>query len=916
MFTPSAGSPLPPDDLGRRMQAVARLQAGARCGTAFLTSAAGEMLTNAHVLAKDNKAQIAFPEDREPRPARVLWRDPEADLALLRLERPPPASLEPLPLGDSDPVQIGDPVWSLGFPQNQADSPLPSLTNGLISNYGTVHIAPARQPYPYPVFQTNAAISPGSSGGPLLNAAGEVIGVNTAVVDPGRAQGIAFAIPSNLIAERRAAAPYPERESPYASSPGASLVMTAPRPKGAAPADRDDFGELPAEPPRRQAVPVRPAGRICGFCRQEVDSDPAINFCPLCGCELEPAPLFAGADTPPPPRPRKNGRPASEPPRSGESFLDRFLKHPATAIAAVGTLLLFGMFLFHTATKEAEDPHPGYARAPANQEIAARPPQPAPPSPAPAVTQSPALAAPLAVNHRGQRLPYEILQRSIVWVTSENHQSAGTGFFLTPEGDIMTAYHVIQNIQESEAPIDVHAWLDDPAALGKNRYEAALLQWDEKLDLAVLRIQDPQGGTFQPMTLGRGGPQYEPQGSWVALLGYSGTTSPHEEARLHDVGTISRHNADRSRIQHSLAANPGDSGSPLLNAQGCAIGINLAVTRDMPGGITYTGVTYARPMEMLPAGWPRTQFQPQCHPELKYAAVPAPIPATAAAPTPVPAEVAEPTPESTSAWTSNLEYPYAPQIPKTTPQPWERVKYFATPTPTPTPLPTQTPSPTATPAPPGSEMPTPAGPNAEPAPTQTPTPTPMPTAKPVAWQPAQPLENPRHPAPGYHPARITLLSSWTKEPDTADSYAWRSPDSQATVIAFYSEGTSQNSDRFAEAAYRRESGNTGRREGGSHPLKNEYKTRRNTSYQIEKNRKGSLPEDIRNPAPAGAGWPTCAGQSYSTLRVSSTLGWAVIARICEEAAPATAFTAWNTLYAFQFPVNRHPGFGIPQTSWP
>ena len=873
------------------------------------------MLTNAHVLAKDPRAQIAFPEDPEPRPARVLWRDPEADLALLRLERPPPPQLEPLPLGDSEPVQIGDPVWSLGFPQNQADSAMPSLTNGLISNYGTVHIAPARQPYPYPVFQTNAAISPGSSGGPLLNAAGEVIGVNTAVVDPGRAQGIAFAIPSNLVAERRAAAPGRNYESAGAPEPGASLVMTAPRPRGAAPTDVENPTELPLEQPRRQAVPVRPAGRICSFCRQEVDSDPAINFCPLCGSELEPESSAFGAPpaAPPPPSRRNNSQRAAGRGSQNESLLDRFLKHPATAIAAVGTLLLFGMFLFHTATKGEDDPHPGYPQASQPQAIAARPErQPETPrQPAPAVTQAPALAAPLAVNHRGQRLPYAALQRSIVWVTSPDLKSAGTGFFLTPDGDIMTAYHVVKNIQESGAPVYVHAWPPDPAALGKVRYDAALTQWDEELDLAVLRIQDPQGGAFRPMTLGRGGPQYEPQGSWVAMLGYSGTNSPNEEARLHDVGSISRHNADHSRIQHSLDANPGDSGSPLLNAQGCVIGINLAVTRNMSGGLTYTGVTYARPIEMLPRGWPRTAFQPQCHEGLEYAAVPAPMP-SAAAPTPLPADQPEPTPP---ALTKNLEleYPYIPQMPKTTPQPWDLVRYFSTPTPTPTPLPTQTPTPTATPAPPGSETPTPGGPNTEPAPTQIPTPTPMPTAKPIRWE-SRKLENPRNPAPGYSQAEIVLLSSWTAEAAAADAYAWRSPDGQATVIAFYSKGTSQNSDRFAEAAYRREGG-AGRYEGGTHPLKNEYKTRRNTPYQNLRNREGSLPQDIRNPAPAGAGWPACAGQSYSTIRVLSALGWAVAVRICQDAPPATAFTAWNTLYGFQFPTSRPNEYRFPVADW-
>jgi serine protease Do len=156
-------------------------------GSGFIVSAEGLAITNNHVV--DGAVTISVRlEDGRQFDAEVLGRDPLTDVAVIKLK----GKLGKLPfvkLGDSDALRVGDWVVAIGNPFGLAST----VSAGIIS-------ARAREigAGPYDDFlQTDAAINPGNSGGPLFNLAGEVIGMNTAIVGGGT--GIGFAVPSNLI---------------------------------------------------------------------------------------------------------------------------------------------------------------------------------------------------------------------------------------------------------------------------------------------------------------------------------------------------------------------------------------------------------------------------------------------------------------------------------------------------------------------------------------------------------------------------------------------------------------------------------------------------------------------------------------------------------------------------------------------
>jgi serine protease Do len=155
-------------------------------GAGFVIDAAGFIVTNEHVIKDADRIRIKLSDGREQR-ATVQGIDPATDLALLKIEA---EELTVLRLGDSDQLRVGDPVVAIGNPLEYEHS----VTAGIISALG-------RKVYhdkPYENFiQTDAAINRGNSGGPLLNQAGEVIGVNTVIRVDGR--GISFAVPSNVV---------------------------------------------------------------------------------------------------------------------------------------------------------------------------------------------------------------------------------------------------------------------------------------------------------------------------------------------------------------------------------------------------------------------------------------------------------------------------------------------------------------------------------------------------------------------------------------------------------------------------------------------------------------------------------------------------------------------------------------------
>jgi S1-C subfamily serine protease len=166
---------------------------GPRHGLAsgFIIDPQGFILTNAHVVAGASRIQVELGDDDEERlPARVVGRDEPTDVALLKIDAG--RELATLPLGNSDQLQVAEWVMVMSNPFGLTHS----VTVGVISHTGRVDIVPQGHD-PFPEFiQTDAPINPGSSGGPLVNLHGEVVGIATAINVIG--QGIGFAVPINM----------------------------------------------------------------------------------------------------------------------------------------------------------------------------------------------------------------------------------------------------------------------------------------------------------------------------------------------------------------------------------------------------------------------------------------------------------------------------------------------------------------------------------------------------------------------------------------------------------------------------------------------------------------------------------------------------------------------------------------------
>ncbi|MEW5725117.1 MAG: trypsin-like peptidase domain-containing protein [Thermodesulfobacteriota bacterium] len=171
------------DQLGPKVPKTQREERS--LGTGFIIDPSGLVLTNDHVIREADEILIRTIDGQEYT-AKALARDPKSDLALLKIQGL--GTFPYLALGDSDRIQIGDWVVAIGNPFGLEHT----VTAGILSARGRTIGAG-----PYDDFlQTDASINPGNSGGPLLNLAGEVIGINTAIVAQG--QGIGFAIPANM----------------------------------------------------------------------------------------------------------------------------------------------------------------------------------------------------------------------------------------------------------------------------------------------------------------------------------------------------------------------------------------------------------------------------------------------------------------------------------------------------------------------------------------------------------------------------------------------------------------------------------------------------------------------------------------------------------------------------------------------
>jgi S1-C subfamily serine protease len=158
-------------------------------GSGFLITSDGKILTNNHVVATERNLEVTL-TDQSRYQARLLSRDETNDLALLQIT--PRGKLPSLHLGDSDGLQVGQKVLAIGNPFGLEGT----LTVGIVSSLGR-SIRGENERTLEGLIQTDAAINPGNSGGPLLDSAGNVVGINTAILGPNGNIGIGFAMPIN-----------------------------------------------------------------------------------------------------------------------------------------------------------------------------------------------------------------------------------------------------------------------------------------------------------------------------------------------------------------------------------------------------------------------------------------------------------------------------------------------------------------------------------------------------------------------------------------------------------------------------------------------------------------------------------------------------------------------------------------------
>jgi 2-alkenal reductase len=167
-------------------------------GSGFIIDSEGYIVTNNHVIAEGGEITVRF-HDGDTRTAELVGTDPQADIALLKVDAAP-GELTALPLGDSNALQVGQLVVAIGSPFGLANTMTTGIVSGLSRALPTEELGLGANFQTPDVIQTDAAINPGNSGGPLLNLDGEVVGVNTAIESPVRANsGVGFAVPSNVV---------------------------------------------------------------------------------------------------------------------------------------------------------------------------------------------------------------------------------------------------------------------------------------------------------------------------------------------------------------------------------------------------------------------------------------------------------------------------------------------------------------------------------------------------------------------------------------------------------------------------------------------------------------------------------------------------------------------------------------------
>ena len=162
-------------------------------GSGSIIDDQGDILTNYHVIANAEKLTVSFGGGKNY-PAKVVGRDPDTDLAVIRLLESPKEQMTVVPLGDSDRLIVGQKVLAIGNPFGLDRT----LTTGVISGLQRpIRAQNGRQIEG--AIQTDASINPGNSGGPLLDSHGRMIGINSQIESPsGASAGVGFAIPVNI----------------------------------------------------------------------------------------------------------------------------------------------------------------------------------------------------------------------------------------------------------------------------------------------------------------------------------------------------------------------------------------------------------------------------------------------------------------------------------------------------------------------------------------------------------------------------------------------------------------------------------------------------------------------------------------------------------------------------------------------
>jgi len=162
-------------------------------GSGFVWDTAGHVVTNYHVVEDADSVKVQL-DSGKPIPARVIGIAPEYDLAVVQLLNVP-HDLKPIPLGSSRDLKIGQSVYAIGNPFGLSRTLTTGIVSALDRSLPTSEYAEIDG-----VIQTDAAINPGNSGGPLLDSAGRLIGVNSAIrSESGNSAGVGFAIPADMV---------------------------------------------------------------------------------------------------------------------------------------------------------------------------------------------------------------------------------------------------------------------------------------------------------------------------------------------------------------------------------------------------------------------------------------------------------------------------------------------------------------------------------------------------------------------------------------------------------------------------------------------------------------------------------------------------------------------------------------------